>query len=101
MMVRMGRALLDSLTLSGHLHIVIESTIFIACGLVRDGFFLEPIRGIIPSHVTMLVDLGLALVAIRRVRGLDTQTGSDQTESHLEGGYMLDTWMHRLGVNSS
>ena len=49
----------------------------------------------------MLVDLGLALVAIRRVRGLDTQTGSDQTESHLEGGYMLDTWMHRLGVNSS
>ena len=49
----------------------------------------------------MLVDLGLALVVIRRVRALDTQTGSDHTELHLEGGYMVDTWMHRLGVNSS
>ena len=49
----------------------------------------------------MLVDLGLALVAIRRVRALDAQTGSDHTTSHLEAGYMPDTWMHRLGVNSS
>ena len=72
MMVRMGRALLDSLTLSGHLHVVIGSTIFVARGLVRDDFFLQPIRGIIRSHVAMLVDLDLALVAIRRVLGLDT-----------------------------
>ena len=46
----------------------------------------------------MLVDLDLALVAIRCVLGLDTQTGSDQTESHLEGKYVLNTYMHRLGV---
>ena len=31
----------------------------------------------------------------------DTQTGSDQTKSHVEGGYVPDTRMHRLGVNSS
>jgi hypothetical protein len=31
----------------------------------------------------------------------DTQTASDQSESHLEAAYVADTWMHRLGVNSS
>ena len=61
--------------LSEHLHIVIGGTIFVARGLVRDGFFLQLIRGIIPSHVAMLVDLGLALVAIRRVLGLNTSLG--------------------------